>query len=680
MKKFLKKPKLNIKSIKTSILIIPIVLFTIGITILGSITSVMTHRILIKEVEKRGNEVLSQAMASMEGNIKSLKLTNEIIDKRLLTTAKIVADLQEPNSTEIMKIASVTESDEINYINKEGVILYSSIDSYVNWKAPSDHPIVEFINGSDKFLSEPVRQDVDSGEYKKYAYYRLDNGDILQVGIKAEEVYKIENNFGYQSLMERLANEEDIVYALYIDKNLKAVAHSNKDRIGIDLTDEGSKTAAIEGKPYASEYFYEGEQVQVYDMLLPLTINGEHLGAINIGYSIDTIQKSVNRIKMFIAAIALVTLLLTAAILYIVSKNILRGFDAVKVNLNKISEGDFTDTDITNGSFRDDEVGKMLNEINSVRESLKFMIKSIEDKSRQLTETSETLANISSQSASTSQEVNSAVDEIARGAMEQAKDAETTAMSMSGMNDLLIKEADFIKALNMALDKIESRKDEGFKIVNDLVLKTEDTIKSSDEVNNIILSNNESAEKIESASTMIESIAAQTNLLALNAAIEAARAGEAGRGFSVVADEIRKLAEQSNSFTKDIKAVISELKSKSQNAVEIMKQSKGISEEQSLAVQNTEAQFKEIAISINSIKIVLDNLTKLASDLKSHKENVMGAIENLSAITEESVAGAEEVSASMESQLASVEEISASCETLYEVAKELEVLVERFKF
>ena len=264
--------------------------------------------------------------------------------------------------------------------------------------------------------------------------------------------------------------------------------------------------------------------------------------------------------------------------------------------------------------------------------------------------------------------------------MEQARDAETTAISMSGMNDLLVKEDDFIKALNIALDKIESRKDEGFKIVNDLVLKTEDTIKSSDEVNNIILSNNESAEKIESASTMIESIAAQTNLLALNAAIEAARAGEAGRGFSVVADEIRKLAEQSNSFTKDIKAVISELKNKSQNAVEIMKQSKGVSEEQSLAVQNTEAQFKEIAVSINSIKIVLDNLTKLASDLNSHKENVMGAIENLSAITEESVAGAEEVSASMESQLASVEEISASCETLYEVAKELEVLVERFKF
>ena len=76
------------------------------------------------------------------------------------------------------------------------------------------------------------------------------------------------------------------------------------------------------------------------------------------------------------------------------------------------------------------------------------------------------------------------------------------------------------------------------------------------------------AEKIEKASEMIQNIAEQTNLLALNAAIEAARAGEAGRGFSVVADEIRKLAEQSNSFTSEITIVIEELKSKSQNAVD----------------------------------------------------------------------------------------------------------------
>ena len=254
MKKFLKIPKLNIKSIRTSILILPIALFIIGILVLGYISSSMTHKGLIKEVEKRGNEVLSQTVKSMESNIESLKVANEVIEKRLLITARIIANLEEPSNAAIMAIAEETESEEINYINKEGLILYSSIESYVGWKAPSDHQIMTFINGSDKFSSEPVRKDVNSDEYRKYAYYKLDNGNIIQVGIKAEEVYKVEQIFGYQSLMERLAAEEDIVYALYIDKNLKAVAHSDKDRIGIDLTDEGSKIAALEGKPYASEY------------------------------------------------------------------------------------------------------------------------------------------------------------------------------------------------------------------------------------------------------------------------------------------------------------------------------------------------------------------------------------------------------------------------------------------
>ena len=166
---------------------------------------------------------------------------------------------------------------------------------------------------------------------------------------------------------------------------------------------------------------------------------------------------------------------------------------------------------------------------------------------------------------------------------------------------MLFRSMDQVK---QSAHEIELRKNEGFTILSELVSKTELSQSISDSVYEIILSNNESAEKIENASGMIQNIADQTNLLALNAAIEAARAGEAGRGFAVVADEIRKLAEQSNSFTKEIKDIIAELKHKSQFAVDTTVQSKEIAENQAQSVKETEEKFELIANAIDRKSVV----------------------------------------------------------------------------
>jgi methyl-accepting chemotaxis protein len=112
---------------------------------------------------------------------------------------------------------------------------------------------------------------------------------------------------------------------------------------------------------------------------------------------------------------------------------------------------------------------------------------------------------------------------------------------------------------------------EGLKEIETLSMKTEENNKASMEIYEVILKTNQSSNKIGEASSVIASIAEQTNLLALNAAIEAARAGDAGRGFSVVADEIRKLAEKSSTSTKDIYNMVNELQRNAQEAVHTMK-------------------------------------------------------------------------------------------------------------
>jgi len=226
---------------------------------------------------------------------------------------------------------------------------------------------------------------------------------------------------------------------------------------------------------------------------------------------------------------------------------------------------------------------------------------------------------------------------------------------------------------------IDKEKEEGFKIIKILVAQTDKSNTASDLVYQAILSNNESTEKIESASLMIQNIADQTNLLALNAAIEAARAGEAGRGFAVVADEIRKLAEQSNTFTNDIKLVIDELKLRSQGAVSSMGEVKGIVDSQTISVKETESKFNGIAGAIDSIKEIIEQLNDSMKLMAVSKTKIVELTQNLSAISEENAAGTQEASASMEEQNAAIQEIANSAEGLSGIAQELQLLIGKFK-
>ena len=390
-----------------------------------------------------------------------------------------------------------------------------------------------------------------------------------------------------------------------------------------------------------------------------------------------------NKINISLSIIFLISVILMIVILNIIlNQNVFKPISDITSIINKLSNLDFSSdnqTELSKKISSKNEIGIMATALIGMKSSIREFIIKTSDTSELVAGSAEDLTANSQQSSTASNEVARAIEEIAKGASEQAKDSEASVENVEQMGILLEQDEMHLNELNQATKNIEKQKEEGFEILDELIQKTKDNNAASQKVYEIILKNHESAEEIETASGMINSIADQTNLLALNAAIEAARAGESGRGFAVVAEEIRKLAEQSNSFTNDIKKVIEKLKSNSQAAVQEVLKVKSIGDTQTESVKETESKFILIAEAIDLMKSIIENLNNSKNSINNNKDKLLNLIQNSAAISEENAAGTQEASASTEELSANIEEISNSSEGLSRMAEELQMLLQKFK-
>lgn len=451
--------------------------------------------------------------------------------------------------------------------------------------------------------------------------------------------------------------------------------------IGDTEESEPSYEQAWSGRPYTDNQLNVVEGWGIFiSSYYPLTDSqGNIVGIIGADFDAESIYQELNRFK----EISMMILLVFTAIIFlsglIFSGNLSRSIKHASDYSEKLAEFDLK-SDISRKELRKkDEFGILANSLESIRDNFKHIIQKINASSKQVAVTSQQLTAASSQSAKTAEEVSSAIQEIAGKALEQTKNTMEGTSRILQLGNIIDNNLESANHISCSITNVTEAISSGFGEMESLYKITEESNSANKKIYDLIIKTNDSSQKINEASSLISSIALQTKLLALNAAIEASKAGQAGRGFSVVADEIKELAALSADSSKDIEEIVSELQKNATNAVDIMDRIKNITAEQTQRVESSRANYKFINGAMEESQKASHHLSDTGKEMYDMKNMILTLLEHLTDIAKQNSSAAGEVNRSMEEEADVLEEIAASSDILSGLAEDLHNMILEFK-
>lgn len=378
--------------------------------------------------------------------------------------------------------------------------------------------------------------------------------------------------------------------------------------------------------------------------------------------------------------INIVLLAIFSGVGMLAAKSIVGPLHIVTERLGVMATGDLREDNSLEEVFhRTDEIGEMSRALHTLQTQVSEMMKNIIESSQQVANSCQQLTNSSEQSAEVSGSVADSIVNVAGSCSEQFTEVENASTNIESLSDSMERFKKTIEHAGRVVAEAKDQADNGEKAVTGAVRQMELIEQSVSQSAQVIEELGKESDKIGAIVDAISEIAEQTNLLALNAAIEAARAGEHGRGFAVVADEVRKLAEQSSSSAGEISNLIGSIQDKARNAVSVMQD--GVSQVQNGvgAVNGAGNSFKDIAGMVEQVVEETTEMERTVVSLANNTNTIYAAVNKISEMSRNVASEAETVSAATEEQTATMNEIASASRRLTEMANGMEASVARFK-
>lgn len=651
----------NRLSMKTKLIIFFIGIAAIPLALTTLISSYLTHEALTRAVFDDAKVVASSVSREIDG------VLNEKV--RALTAAANTADVQSGDrEKQLQAIKNVGKQ----YPDMNEVAI---TDNTGNW-------VVRIDNATAPGIGErPYFQKLKNGADFAFSDVIVPKGRNTPAIIVAVAIKDAQNNFkgavtgvvDLQKLSQSLEKIKigDSGYVILLDQAGKIIVHPDKSLIQQELPPIEPVKAGLNGGTGAMAYAFDGAKKLAGYSNVP--VSG---WVVLANQPLDEAMSGASKVQntgigLTVAAILLATL---AGLLIATSftKPLRQLVDATKL----LAEGDLTVKVVVKTK---DEMGQLADSFNSMVHNLRKLIRGVLDSAEQVAASAEELSATSNEAERSVDTISCNIAELAQGSQQQTSEVEKTLTVGNHLEQVALTVVEKARLTAEVSAEMTVAAEDGKDAAQNAVNKIYEIKSVTASAATVVTMLGEKSQHIGQMLDTITQIAAQTNLLALNAAIEAARAGEQGRGFAVVADEVRKLAEQSHGAAQEIALIVREIQGQTAEAISAMHSGNDKVNDGVTVVQNTGQALENILTKINNSVHMIGDINDASKEQLQEIKTMVVSTDQVAVIARTSSANTTETAATSEEILASMKDISNAANALATMASEMQSMTSSFK-